>query len=110
MVCPRPANCGTGSVLVSRPTRSRWTGIVAVGDAWATTAWNRRIAMDTARRKDPDVMRGFAEVACLLATPREALVKSGLMEEIAALGAGASRYTGLVYSPCDRHRNSGDEL
>jgi hypothetical protein len=64
------------------------------GEGYTTDdpAWNRNVALHTASRKDPDILRGYADVGCLLATPEEALAKPGLMEKIADLGADASRY------------------
>lgn len=67
------------------------------GESYTTDdpAWHQRIALETARRKDPDVLRGSSEVGCLLATSEEALVKAGLLGKIAELGAGAPRYPDL---------------
>ncbi|WP_446045571.1 FAD-dependent oxidoreductase [Streptomyces olivaceus] len=64
------------------------------GDSYLTddADWNLRVAMETARWKDPAIVRAISDVAYLQAPPEEALVKPGLMETIIALGAGAPRY------------------
>ncbi|WP_406455102.1 FAD-dependent monooxygenase [Streptomyces sp. NBC_01622] len=58
----------------------------------ADEAWNLQVAVEAVRWMDPDVLRGLAEVACLLATPEEALLKSGLVEKVLALAPGTPRY------------------
>ncbi|MEV5436520.1 FAD-dependent oxidoreductase [Streptomyces sp. NPDC052682] len=55
--------------------------------------WQLRIALETARWKDPDILRALADVGCLLAGPQEALVDSGLAERAQKLAAGEPRYT-----------------
>ncbi len=54
--------------------------------------WNLQIALGSARWKDPDILRAVADVGCLLATPKEALVKPGLAERAVELAAGEPRY------------------
>ncbi|WP_158842322.1 NAD(P)/FAD-dependent oxidoreductase [Saccharothrix deserti] len=64
------------------------------GEVYTTDdpAWNLQIALDTARRHAPDVLRALADVACMLTTTEEALAKPGPLEKILELGAGAPRY------------------
>ncbi|NGO08266.1 FAD-dependent monooxygenase [Streptomyces sp. HC44] len=64
------------------------------GEGYTTDdpAWHQNLAVHTASRKDPDILRGLTDVGSLLATPEEALAKPHLMEKIADLGVGASRY------------------
>ncbi|MEV7386750.1 FAD-dependent monooxygenase [Streptomyces sp. NPDC091215] len=64
------------------------------GEAYRTTdeAWNLQVAVETARWQDPAVLRALADVACLLASPEEALVKSGLGGRAVTLAAGQPRY------------------
>ncbi|MEU0725468.1 FAD-dependent monooxygenase [Streptomyces sp. NPDC006140] len=54
--------------------------------------WNLQIALGSARWKDPEILRGLADVGCLLAGPQEALVKPGLAERAVELAAGEPRY------------------
>ncbi|MGW3150320.1 NAD(P)/FAD-dependent oxidoreductase [Streptomyces sp. NPDC001177] len=65
------------------------------GDVYATddAGWNLQILLEAACWKDPEILRGFAEVASLLATPEEALAKPGLIERALELCTGEPRYT-----------------
>jgi 2-polyprenyl-6-methoxyphenol hydroxylase-like FAD-dependent oxidoreductase len=65
------------------------------GETYATDdpQWNLLLALESARWKDPALLRGMAEVACMVATPDEALVRPGLVEKAFALAAGDPRYT-----------------
>ncbi|MFJ7078502.1 FAD-dependent oxidoreductase [Streptomyces sp. NPDC098781] len=55
--------------------------------------WNLNVALESARWKDPAILRGMAEVACALATAEDALVKKGLVEKTVTLGADGPRHS-----------------
>lgn len=55
--------------------------------------WQLRNTLDAVRLADPRLLRAVADVAGLLLTPDEALVRSGLLPRVAELGAGVPRYT-----------------
>ncbi|MFF3248732.1 FAD-dependent oxidoreductase [Streptomyces sp. NPDC002870] len=55
--------------------------------------WALRSMAEAVLLEDPDILRAYADVGSLLASPDEALVKSGLVERIVALGADAPRYS-----------------
>jgi 2-polyprenyl-6-methoxyphenol hydroxylase-like FAD-dependent oxidoreductase len=77
--------------------RNRFAEIDATirGETYASDdpEWNLLLALESARWKDPALLRGIAAVACMVATPYEALVKPGLVEKAFALATGAPRYT-----------------
>ncbi|MGW4169586.1 NAD(P)/FAD-dependent oxidoreductase [Streptomyces chartreusis] len=53
--------------------------------------WQKRVALEAARAKDPDVLRAAADIGGLLAGP-EVLARPSIKDRIAALSAGAPRY------------------
>lgn len=63
--------------------------VFAVSRAMAAAAWT-----------DPDVLRGFAEIASLLAMPDEVLARPGMFERVIEVGAGLPAY---VRPGPDRH-------
>lgn len=56
--------------------------------------------MAAAAWTDPDVLRGFAEIASLLAMPDEVLARPGMFERVIEVGAGLPAY---VRPGPDRH-------
>ncbi|MFD6157362.1 alpha/beta fold hydrolase [Nocardia sp. NPDC060256] len=54
--------------------------------------WNLRQAMEAAKLKDPEVMRGFSDIGSMLRGADEVLATPGLQDRIIELGAGAARY------------------
>lgn len=55
--------------------------------------WALRSMVEALLVKDPDILRAWGDVGCLLASADEAVVKSGLVERITRLGAEAPRYS-----------------
>ena len=58
-------------------------------------AWHLRSALDLAAFADAEILRGYGQVASMLATAQDALIKTGLLERIVELGAGRPRYSGV---------------
>ena len=56
-------------------------------------AWAIGKAMLAASGEDPDILRGYASIASLLATPDEVLAEPGLFERVVELGSRAGQYT-----------------
>lgn len=65
------------------------------GKAYAThdDDWNLRAMIDAVRLQDGDLLRGYADVGSMLATPDEALAQRGLIERVVELGLDAPRYS-----------------
>ncbi|MFI9586856.1 hypothetical protein ACIHCQ_34665 [Streptomyces sp. NPDC052236] len=55
--------------------------------------WALRATVEALLVEDPDILRAWGDVGCLLASAEEAVVKSGLVERVMRLGAGAPRYS-----------------
>lgn len=55
-------------------------------------AWAMSNALYATARRDPDVLRAYASIMSLIATPPEALAAPDLREKVIALGANAPRY------------------
>jgi 2-polyprenyl-6-methoxyphenol hydroxylase-like FAD-dependent oxidoreductase len=54
--------------------------------------WALSKALYAAAQRDPDVLRAYASVVSLIATPQQALAEPGLLGKVLALGANAPRY------------------
>jgi flavin-dependent dehydrogenase len=54
--------------------------------------WALSKALYAAAQRDPDVLRAYASVVSLIATPKQALAEPGLLGKVLALGANAPRY------------------
>lgn len=54
--------------------------------------WNLRQAMEAAKLRDPEVMRGLSDIGAMLRGADEVLATPGLLDRIVELGAGAARY------------------
>jgi 2-polyprenyl-6-methoxyphenol hydroxylase-like FAD-dependent oxidoreductase len=55
-------------------------------------AWTGGKALFAASLIDPELCRGYTEIACFLASPAEVLARPGMVDRIAAAGAGAPVY------------------
>jgi 2-polyprenyl-6-methoxyphenol hydroxylase-like FAD-dependent oxidoreductase len=58
----------------------------------ADASWAMSKALYAAALRDPDVLRAYASVVSMIATPKEALAGPGLLGKVIALGANAPRY------------------
>lgn len=50
--------------------------------------WNLRNTLHLVRHRDPEVLRAYAEVTCMISDVDEAFLRTGLIERVIALGAG----------------------
>jgi 2-polyprenyl-6-methoxyphenol hydroxylase-like FAD-dependent oxidoreductase len=50
--------------------------------------WNVRNVLHAVRNQDPEILRAYAEVACMVSTVEDAFVKTGLIERVLTLGGG----------------------
>ncbi|MDQ1051461.1 hypothetical protein [Streptomyces sp. V4I2] len=55
--------------------------------------WHFRRALDTAKLRDPELLRAFADTGSLLATAEETFTDPGLAEKVAELGRKAPHYS-----------------
>ncbi|MGP3919060.1 FAD-dependent oxidoreductase [Nonomuraea sp. 10N515B] len=64
------------------------------GEPYETSdpAWAMTKAMYTAAYRDPDVLRAYASIAALLATPEDVLAEPGMAGKVLAAAEGAHRY------------------
>ncbi|WP_413801359.1 FAD-dependent oxidoreductase [Streptomyces iranensis] len=55
--------------------------------------WHFKRALDTAKLRDPELLRAFSDVGSLLATAEETFTDPGLAEKVAELGRKAPHYS-----------------
>ncbi|WP_219925807.1 hypothetical protein, partial [Streptomyces sporangiiformans] len=68
------------------------TGDVPVPYETDDRDWHFRRALDSAKLRDPELLRAFADIGSLLATAEETFTDPGLAGKVAELGRKAPHY------------------